>query len=102
MRVKANQYGQYQGRIRETGDVFDIADGDLCHWMTPVTDQPDPSNLVQPAGNPEIVQTPLPAATMVETQHDKDVREWLENEKRAKTHDQGEADQHKAEGLGLV
>lgn len=35
MKVRAKQYGQYQGRMRETGEVFEIKNSELPHipWV---------------------------------------------------------------------
>jgi hypothetical protein len=56
MKVKAKEYGQYKGRMMETGTVFDIKDSsELAPWME-----------------------------KLETQKDKEVREWLEGEKKGK------------------
>jgi hypothetical protein len=40
MRVRAKQYGQYQGRMRETGDIFEIKEKDLAPWMEVIPEPP--------------------------------------------------------------
>jgi hypothetical protein len=40
MKVRAKEYGQYQGRMRETGDVFEIKDKDLASWMEVIPEPP--------------------------------------------------------------
>lgn len=42
MKVRAKEYGQYKGRMYETGQEFDIADKDLAWWMQDVTPPQQP------------------------------------------------------------
>ena len=76
MKVRATQVGFYGGRHIDVGTVFDVTEDMFADsqskfgWMEKFV---EPESTVKPAGDPVIV----------ETQHDREVREWLENEKKA-------------------
>lgn len=38
MMVRAKMYGQYKGRMQETGSVFQIKNSELEYWMEKVSD----------------------------------------------------------------
>lgn len=41
MKVRANQYGQYKGRMQETGSIFEIKDkSEMAYWMVSVDETP--------------------------------------------------------------
>ena len=82
MKVRAKEHGQYKGRLYEPGQVFEIEDGTY-----PIYQVDDYSRPVLKDGKP-VIQGTHPHLEhwmeKIETPKDKEVREWLEGEKKGK------------------